>query len=453
MENMDILVIDDDMAIREAAVQLIEDCGHYAEGAEDSKLAMEALRAGSYDVVLLDLYLAEENGIDVLEKIVAKYPRISVVMITGMGSIPDAVRATQAGALEFLEKPFSREQLELILQRVRRHRSLENEVVELKQEVSGQQPNPRFTSGSMKMQESLDILFRAAESSASILLLGESGTGKSLVAREIHARSDRKNKPFMTVNCPALSKELLESELFGHVKGAFTGAIRDTHGKVHAADGGTLFLDEIGELPKELQPKLLRLLQDLEYERIGETKTRKADVRVIAATNRDLHEEVRKGEFREDLLFRLDVISVVLPNLRERPEDVLVFAKEFLEFFAKRYARNIKGFSQEAEEALQRHPWPGNLREMRNAIERAVILVRDDEISPEDLPASNAAMASKAAESGDGPWIGGQFSMEEIELSHMEKIVETAPTLSRAAEILGINEATLYRKRKRQGLK
>lgn len=450
---MDILVIDDDMAIREAAVQLIEDCGHYAEGAEDSKLAMEALRAGSYEVVLLDLYLAEENGIDVLKTILAKYPRISVVMITGMGSIPDAVAATQAGALEFLEKPFSREQLGLILQRVRRHRSLEDEVVELKQEVSGQQPSPRFATSSEKMRESLDILFRAAKSSASILLLGESGTGKSLVAREIHARSDRKNKPFMTVNCPALSKELLESELFGHAKGAFTGAIRDTHGKVHAADGGTLFLDEIGELPKELQPKLLRLLQDLEYERVGETKTRKADVRIIAATNRDLHEEVRNGEFREDLLFRLNVISVVLPNLRERPEDVLEFAEEFLQFFSKRYAREANTFSKEAKETLRRHPWPGNLREMRNAIERAVILARGKEILPEDLPNSGVVVPIKSQGETEGPWIGGQFSMEEIELSHMEKIVETSPTLSRAAEILGINEATLYRKRKRQGLK
>jgi len=450
---MDILVIDDDMAIREAAVQLIEDCGHYAEGAEDSKLAMEALRSGSYDVVLLDLYLAEENGIDVLEKIIAKYPRISVVMITGMGSIPDAVRATQIGALEFLEKPFSREQLGLILQRVRRHQSLENEVVELKATVSGQQPNARFSSNSKKMQESLEILFRAAESSASILLLGESGTGKSLVAREIHARSDRRDKPFMTVNCPALSKELLESELFGHVKGAFTGAVRDTQGKVHAADGGTLFLDEIGELPKELQPKLLRLLQDLEYERVGDTKTKKADVRVIAATNRDLDEEVRKGEFREDLLFRLNVISVVLPTLRERPEDIVTFAREYLQFFAKRYARDITSFSSSAEEALQRYPWPGNLREMRNAIERAVILVRGKEILPEDLPNSSEVAATEARENGDGPWIGGQFSMEEIELCHMERIVESSSTLSRAAEILGINEATLYRKRKRQGLK
>lgn len=449
---MDILVIDDDMAIREAAVQLIEDADHYAEGAEDSTLAMEALKATNFDAVLLDLYLADENGLDVLAKIKEKYPRVSVVMITGMGSIPDAVKATQLGALDFLEKPFSREQFALILQRVKRHRQLEEKVEELTQTLSGQQPTARFISKSKNMQNSLDVLFRAAESDASMLLLGESGTGKSMVAREIHARSHRKNKPFVTVNCPALSKELLESELFGHVKGAFTGAIRDTHGKVHAADGGTLFLDEIGELPKELQPKLLRLLQDWEYERVGETKTRKTDVRVIAATNRDLREEVRNGEFREDLLFRLNVISVEMPPLRSRKEDILFFAEQYLEFFSKHYRRPVEKFSKGAEETLQRYPWPGNLREMRNAIERAVILVHGKEITPEDLPNSNFQITEKGV-NNEGPWLGGEFSMDEIEQYHMEKVLETTSTLSRAAEILGINEATLYRKRKRLGLK
>lgn len=449
---MDILVIDDDMAIREAAVQLIEDADHYAEGAEDSKLAMEALRANAYDAVLLDLYLGDENGLEVLEKIRQKYPRVSVVMITGMGSIADAVRATQLGALDFLEKPFSREQFTLILQRLKRHRQLEETVEELKQEVSTQQPAPKYVSRSKQMQEVLDILFRAAESAASILLLGESGTGKSMIAKEIHARSGRKSKPFVTVNCPALSKELLESELFGHVKGAFTGAIRDTHGKVHAADGGTLFLDEIGELPKELQPKLLRLLQDREYERVGETKTRQTDVRVIAATNRDLEEEVRKGEFREDLLFRLNVISVELPSLRSRKEDILFFAQQFLEFFSEQYQRGKKEFSKKAEESLQRNPWPGNLREMRNAIERAVILVRGEQVEPEDLPNSNIRLTEKEGDRDD-PWIGGEFSMDEIEQCHMERVLQTTATLSRAAEILGINEATLYRKRKKLGLK
>ncbi|MBC7980522.1 MAG: sigma-54-dependent Fis family transcriptional regulator [Armatimonadetes bacterium] len=449
---MDILVVDDDLAIREAAVQLIEDSDHYAEGAEDSKLAMEALKLSSFDVVLLDLYLQGENGLDVLGMIKEKYPKISVVMITGMGSIPDAVKATQLGALDFLEKPFSREQFAMILQRVKRHRQLEVKVEELREEVANQQPAGRYESKAREVNEAMDVLFRAAGSTASILLLGESGTGKSMVAREIHARSARRNKPFVTVNCPALSKELLESELFGHVKGAFTGAIRDTRGKVYAADGGTLFLDEIGELPKELQPKLLRLLQDWEYERVGDTKTYKTDVRVIAATNRDLAEEVKKGQFREDLYFRLNVIAVKMPSLRERRQDVSSFADGYLEFFAKQYRRDVKGFSEGAREALLRYPWPGNLREMRNAIERAVILVRGKEIEQSDLPSMNMALLD-TSQGSEGPWIGGEFTTDEIEQCHIERVLETASTLTRAAEILGINEATLYRKRKRLGMK
>ncbi len=238
------------------------------------------------------------------------------------------------------------------------------------------------------------------------------------------------------------------------MKGAFTGAIRDTRGKVHAADGGTLFLDEIGELPKELQPKLLRLLQDLEYERVGETVTKKADVRVIAATNRNLEDEVRNGEFREDLLFRLNVISVEMPALRQRQEDVVPFAKQYLKFFSDQYSRGVKDFGKRAEEALQRYPWPGNLREMRNAIERAVILVRGDEIEPEDLPNSNVSFKEVGGSGEPGePWIGGDFTVDDIEQCHMEKVLASSSTLSRAAEILGINEATLYRKRKRLGLK
>lgn len=451
---MDILVIDDDEAIRDAAVQIIEDCGHYAEGAEDSKLALEALRLTPFDVVLLDLNLRGENGLDLLEVIRVKHPKVTVVMITGMGSIPDAVRATQLGALDFLEKPFSREQLMLILQRTKRHRQLEVKVEELSKEVKGQHPAGSYESKSTAVNEAMEILFRAAISTAPILLLGESGTGKSMVAKEIHARSGRSDKPFITVNCPALSRDLLESELFGHVKGAFTGAMRDTRGKVHAAEGGTLFLDEIGELPRELQPKLLRLLQEWEYERVGETKTHKADVRMIAATNRDLAEEVKKGEFREDLYFRLNVISVQMPSVRERREDIPTFANQFLEFFASHYGRDVKGFTDGALRAIKQHSWPGNLREMRNAIERAAILAQSTEIDVSDLPQlSPGTISTSAGADPSEPWTGGDFSIEEIETSHMLKVLESAETLTKAAEILGINEATLYRKRKKIGIR
>lgn len=452
---MDILVVDDEAMIREAALQLIEDAGHYAEPASDSETALASLAATTFDVVLLDLHLGNEDGVDLLRRIREKFPRISVVMFSAMATIARAIEATRFGALDFLEKPFTRDQLAVVLQRVRHVRELEERVETLTEEAAGHEPESRFKSRSPKMREILDVLTRAAPSTASILLLGESGTGKSTVAREIHARSDRKEKPFITINCPALSRELLESELFGHVRGAFTGAVKDTRGKVHAADGGTLFLDEIGELPKEIQPKLLRLLQDWEYERVGESVTRRADVRIIAATNRHLEQEVREGQFREDLFFRLNVISVELPALRLRVEDVMEFATGYLDFFATRYGRRVTGFSSQAAAMMERYPWPGNLREMRNAVERAVILARGEQIEIVDLPTASAHENPIHDAAGIGEntiHIGGQFSLEEIENAHLLRVLETSSTLAAAAMVLGIDEATLYRKRKKLSL-
>ena len=452
---MDILVVDDEVTIREAALQLIEDAGHYAEPASDLETAMAALTSTTFDLVLLDLHLGDENGLDVLRRIREKFPRLSVVMFSGLATIAGAIEATRVGAIDFLEKPFTRDQLAVVLQRVRHVRDLEARVETLSVEAAGQEPELRYQSQSPKMREILDVLTRAAPSTASILLLGESGTGKSTVAREIHARSNRKDKPFVTINCPALSRELLESELFGHVRGAFTGAVKDTRGKVHAADGGTLFLDEIGELPKEIQPKLLRLLQDWEYERVGENTTRRADVRVIAATNRVIEEEVREGRFREDLFFRLNVISVELPTLRDRREDIVGFATSYLEFFAARYASGVSGFSAAATALLESYPWPGNLRELRNAIERAVILARGKKIESIDLP--NTATRPLRLDGNNDPSsvqvrLGGDFSLQEIEDAHLLHVIETTPTLAAASQVLGIDEATLYRKRKRLDL-
>lgn len=451
---MDILVVDDEATIREAALQLIEDAGHYAEPASDSETAFAALSSATFDLVLLDLQLGAENGIDVLQTIRKKFPKISIVMFSGLATIPRAIEATRLGALDFLEKPFTREHLALVLQRVRRVRELEQKVETLVVEATGNQPEPSYTSQSARMRDLLELLHRAAPSDASVLLLGESGTGKSTIARDIHNRSARREKPFVTINCPALSKELLESELFGHVRGAFTGAVKDTRGKVYAADGGTLFLDEIGELPKEIQPKLLRLLQDYEYERVGENTTRRADVRVIAATNRNLEDEVREGRFREDLFFRLNVIGVELPPLRDRREDLIEFAGNYLTFFASRYARRVTGFTNEAATFIRCHPWPGNLREMRNAIERAVILAQGDKIDVADLPAapSGGGVSASSGDGESGVFIGGQFTLEEIENAHLLRVVDVASTLAEAARILGIDEATLYRKRKKLDL-
>ncbi len=298
---MDILIVDDEKIMRDAASQLVEDAGHYAETAVDGATALKTLKETTFDLVLLDVNLDRESGLDVLAEIQKQYPDVAVVIFTAVATITTAVEAMRRGALDVLEKPFTPAQLNIVLSRVQRHRKLSARVVELQTQVANQSPESMFETSSAEVNGVLDTLFRAASTPVSILILGESGTGKSVAARAVHHRSPRAEKPLVTVHCPGLSRELLESELFGHAKGAFTGAVRDHWGKVKAANGGTLFLDEIGELPMELQPKLLRLLQDREYERVGETTLRTADVRIIAATNRDLKRAVEQGTFREDL--------------------------------------------------------------------------------------------------------------------------------------------------------
>ena len=457
---MDILIVDDEKSIRLTTSLALEAEGHYVETAEDGTLALRRIKEENFDLVFLDLRLGDEDGLEILQRIVAMKPQQLVTIFTAHASIPTAVKATQLGAFDYLEKPFTPDQLRAILIKAQKALKTQVEVVrlketvqELKSEVRHASPPLRFSSDDEKTREEFDVLFRAAATSASILILGESGTGKSVIAREIHDRSHLRDKPFVTVSCPSLSKELLESVLFGHMKGSFTGAIRDTWGKVHAADGGTLFLDEIGELPMEIQPKLLRLLQEREYERLGENKVREANVRVIAATNRNLKESIQSGDFREDLYYRLNVISVTVPPLRERPADLTRFAKDYLEFFAGQLGRKLESFSTSGRTALMRHPWPGNLRELRNAIERATILARGAVIEAEDLPRPTPMPSSSASQQDGGSLgIGGEHSLDQIEQAHLTKVLDWAPSLHDAAAVLGIDKATLYRKRKRFGI-
>jgi NtrC-family two-component system response regulator AlgB len=296
------------------------------------------------------------------------------------------------------------------------------------------------------MQRSLQVAFKAAETHANILILGPSGTGKSILAREIHKRSARAEAAFVTVNCPSLSRELFESELFGHARGSFTGAINETSGKVAAADGGTLFLDEIGEMPAEIQPKLLRLLQEREYERVGEALPRRADVRVIAASNRDLASEVKAGRFREDLFYRLNVIAVNLPGLRDRPADLGRLADGARKYFASRVGKGDIKFSQAVSDALAGYSWPGNLRELRNVIERAVILAPGDTIELADLPEEFSGARRQASA------VGARVTLEELEAEHIRRILASSRNLDDAARTLGIDPATLYRKRSKLGL-
>jgi NtrC-family two-component system response regulator AlgB len=456
---MDILIVDDERSIRLTTTLALEAEDHYVESAADGAVALQRIKEEDFHLVFLDLRLGDEDGLDVLQKILELRPQTLVTIFTAHGSIPTAVRATQLGAFDYLEKPFTPDQLRAILIKAQKALKNQQEVSQLKEtvqtlksEVRHSSPPLTFRSSDIRAQEDFDVLFRAAPTSASILILGESGTGKSVIAHEIHDRSHLRDKPFVTVSCPSLSKELLESALFGHMKGSFTGAIKDTWGKIHAADGGTLFLDEIGELPLEIQPKLLRFLQEKEYERLGETKVRQANVRVIAATNRDLKQSMKAGDFREDLYYRLNVISVAIPPLRERPADLEHFAKTYLDFFAAQVGRRIDGFSEGGRSALLRHSWPGNLRELRNAIERATILARGTKVEAEDLPSPTFQSAGDANGDPGGPNIGGEHSLEEIEHAHLTKVLGWAPSFQDAAQVLGIDKATLYRKRKRMGL-
>ena len=453
---MDFLVIDDDKTFRDATCYLIDEAGHYAEGVDSGRLGLGTLKEDKFDAVLLDVNLGAENGLDILPEILRQNPQVPVVMFTAQGSVKVAVEAMRRGAVDFLEKPFQREQFMTVLARLQRLNQMSRRIERLEQEVTEiktQGLEPIFDFSTPAMQEVMDVLLRAAKTPASILILGESGTGKSVAARAVHQQSHLADKPFVTVSCPSLSKELLESELFGHVKGSFTGAVKDHWGKVKAAEGGTLFLDEIGDLPLEIQPKLLRLLQEREYERLGENVTRSANLRIIAATNRDLKKRVAEGLFREDLYFRLNVIAVEMPPLRSRDADLIRFAEHYEKFFAEQCSRKLGGLSAEAEACVRAYHWPGNLRELRNAIERAVILTKHEKLFPEDFPVELRGQTQATSLDGENPpQIGALISLDKLEEAHLRKILARTPSLTEAAEILGIDQATLYRKRKKIGL-
>jgi two-component system, NtrC family, response regulator AlgB len=435
------LVVDDEKNIRRTMAMALESMDHevvcVATGAE----ALRELRSSGFDVVFLDLKLHQENGLEVLEEILRLSPQAAIVIVTAFASIETAVEAMRRGAFDYLPKPCTPEQVRQLLVRIERTRRLENRVIELESQLNAESPEVDLTTDSPKMQAVVDVAFKAANSDATVLLLGESGTGKTVLARGMHARSPRRSRAFVTVSCPSLSRELLESELFGHVKGAFTGALAETQGKVAAADGGTLLLDEIGDLPLEIQSKLLRLLQEREYERVGEAKPRRADVRVISATNRDLQEAVREGRFREDLYYRLNVISLRLPPLRDRVQDLERIAKRHLDFFSQRAGKTFRGFTADALAAMRSYSWPGNLRELRNLIERAAILASGEEIGTADL----AEIVQVPSEYR----VGGNVTLEELENEHMRRVIANSRTIDEAAIVLGVDPATLYRRKKK----
>ena len=443
---MKILIIDDETSLRRTLRIALESMGHAAAEARDAKHALDAVHRERFDAAFLDLKLGQEQGLDLLPELLKAAPDLDVIVITAYATVSTAVEAMRRGAFDYLPKPYTPDQLRSIFERLTRVRRLQSQVVNLEEQIRASVPEADLRTEEAQMQQALEVAYKAAASHATVLLRGESGSGKGVLARAIHARSGRAAAPFFTIACPSLSAELLESELFGHVQGAFTGAVRDTLGKVAAAEGGTLFLDEVGDLPAALQPKLLRLLQERKYERVGETQTRSADVRIIAATNRDLKQDTAAGRFREDLFYRLNVIEVTLPPLRERRRDILPLAEHLLRFFTEESGKRLTGFSNEAQQAFLRYTWPGNVRELRNAVERGVILASENIVGMADLPSQISSPVTP------GVQVGARVTLDALEAEHIRRVLAITSTMEEAASILGVDASTLYRKRKRYGL-
>jgi NtrC-family two-component system response regulator AlgB len=448
--RLNVLVVDDEKNIRATLVACLESAGCRAVEASNSANARSAVERALFDLAFLDLRLGEEDGLELLPWLLARSPGMDVVVVTAFATISTAVDAIQKGARDYLPKPFTPAQIRHIVDRVAKQRDLEREVVALRSQLDHGPPEVELRSEAPAMRQLFDLIASAAAHDVPVLLRGENGTGKSVLARRLHQLSDRRERPFVVVNCPTLSEELLASELFGHAKGAFTGAVRDQAGRVEAAERGTLFLDEVAELPPALQAKLLRFVQDHEFERLGESQTRYADVRIVAATNRDLDAEVKAGRFREDLLYRLNTFEVPVPALRERKEDIVPLARRFVAFFGAKKSRGGESaprttleLAPETEAALARYEWPGNVRELRNAVERAVIIARGVRIGPEALPQRIAGATREV------PSVGGNFTIDEIEREHIARVLDRSATLEEGARVLGIDTSTLWRKRKK----
>ena len=440
-----ILVVEDDAAMRELLRETLDEEGHEVEVAAGGRAGIERVRRGGIDLVVSDVKMPDLDGLDMLREIKAVEPSPHVITITAFGSIDTAIRAVKLGAFDYITKPFEIDQLLLAVQKALSERALRSEVVRLRDEVNRAYGFDNIIGRSPAMQEIFGLIRRVASSAASVLITGESGTGKELVARALHFNSSRKARPFVPVNCAAIPDPLLESELFGHKRGAFTDARTDRTGLFVEADGGTLFLDEIGELSPPLQAKLLRVLQEREVRPLGANKSERVDVRVIAATNRDPEARLREGSFREDLYYRLNVIHLHLPPLRTRVEDILPLAEHFLARAVERADKGEVVLSEPAKKALLGYGWPGNVRELENVVERAVALAETGSVQLEDLPAG--VRERRTQEDTLAMALGQRLTLGELEREYIQRVVQAeGGNKTRAAQRLGLDRKTLYRK-------
>ena len=446
-----ILIVDDEPGVRTSLTGVLRDEGYSVEAVASGEECLDRLTRAPVDLVVLDVWLPGMDGLATLARMRERQVDCQVVLISGHGNIESAVRAIKMGAFDFVEKPLSLEKTVLVVRNALRQRRLEAENRALRARVDRTQA---MVGESYSMRQLREQVAMAAPTNGRVLIYGENGTGKELVARTIHALSRRRQATFVEVNCAAIPEELIESELFGHVRGAFTGAVADRRGRFEAADGGTIFLDEIGDMSLKTQAKVLRVLQEHTMEPVGGTSTIKVDARVLAATNKDLQVEIRAGHFREDLYFRLNVIPIFVPPLRDRQEDILMLADHFMAEFAREYGRRQKTFDAEATLLVQRYPWPGNVRELRNVIERLMIMVPGDTISSADLSFLDLA--------GAAPPVGAPLGSEKLTLHEardrfereliLRTLSEQQGNMSRTAEVLGVERSNLYRKMRAFGV-
>ncbi len=444
-----LLVADDDPGLRESLERTLTREGYRVVLASDGRAALERVQAGGVDLIVTDLKMPGLTGLELLRAAKAIMPDVDVILLTAFGTVEEAVKAMKDGAYDFLTKPFRREQLIKLIDKALERRDLIEQNRALKKQLEDLRAKGQMIGASPSWRRMLTLVEQTADSSATILIQGESGTGKELVARTIHERSARRNGPFIAVNCAALPETLLESELFGYEKGAFTGAAGRKEGRFELAHGGTLFLDEVGDLSLVTQPKILRVLQEGEFERLGGTRTLQVDVRIVAATNQDVAEMVKEKRFREDLYYRLNVITIRVPPLREHPEDIRVLAQHYLRVYGAKNGRKLEGFTGEAIDRLEAYAWPGNVRELENLIERSVLLARKDRIDAEDLP-EEVMGVKRPPRDAILELIGTPLA--DIERRLLDETLRiTGGNKTQAAKLLGIDVRTVARKLERRG--